>query len=70
MVAKEADALGGALGIESARDVRYQDALAWEQLTARAAWSPLVQSSQKALTDVPQSLPTPPPVGRRVQPLR
>ena len=89
VLAEAANALGSALGIETAhqravrahaeamkqwrdtvKDLRHQDALAWEQLTARSAVVPLVQRKQTAPTAVEPSLPTLPSVGRRVQPLR
>ena len=55
---------------ETVKDLRHQDALAWEQLTARAAVAPLVQRRQQRPPAVEPSWPTSPTVGRRVQPLR
>jgi hypothetical protein len=84
MAAEAADAIGTALGIETAhqravkahaeamqqwretiKDLRHQEAAAWEQLTARSAMVPLVQRQQKPASTVAQSVPQPLPGGPR-----
>ena len=86
VVAKGANALGAALGLETAhlravkahaaamkqwretvKDLRHQDALAWEHLTVRAAVAPLVQRKQLAASAVAQSRPALPSIARRGQ---
>jgi hypothetical protein len=50
---------------QTVKDLRTQDAVAWEQLAARIAVAPLAQRQWKAVSTVAQSLPKPLPVGQR-----
>jgi hypothetical protein len=86
VAAEAADAVGSALGIETAhqravkayaeamkqwretvKDLRQQEAAAWEQLTARRAMVPLVQRQRKAASAVALSRPNTPSAGQRAR---
>jgi hypothetical protein len=83
VAAEAADAVGSALGIETAhqravkahaeamkqwretvKDLRQQEAVAWQRLTARSAMAPLVQRQQKATSVVALSRPNAPTAGQ------
>ena len=84
VAAEAADALGSALGIETAhqhavkahakamkqwretvKDLRQQEVVAWERLTARCAMVPLVQRQQKTASAVALSRPNTPAAAQR-----
>jgi hypothetical protein len=50
---------------ETVRDLRQQEAAAWEQLTARSAMVPLVQRQRKAASAVALSRPNTPIASQR-----